>query len=312
MRPPPARSPLHGPAQPAPSAGRPAGPGLSAKQPGKDAFAVSDGAVPNKETAGRVMPPVVHLMDIPFAALTERGVIEYIIGELDAGRGGWVITPNLDILRRLAREATFRALASHATLLVADGMPLVWASRLQGTPLPQRVAGSNLISTLSQAAAEHGRSIFLLGGAPGAADGAAQVLMNRHPHLRIAGCHCPEMGFEKDPAQIQAIADALERTRPDIVYVALGSPKQEQVITRLRVDHPGVWWLGIGISFSFLAGDVRRAPLWMQRVGLEWVHRLYQEPQRLAKRYLVTGVPFGVQLLARTALNRVTGSQRVS
>lgn len=261
---------------------------------------------------GRVAPPVVHLLDIPFAALAEFQVIDYILAELSAGRGGWVITPNLDILRRLVRDVSFRMLTSNATLLVADGMPLIWASRIQGTPLPQRVAGSTLLSTLSQAAAENGRSVFFLGGAPGTANAAAHVLQRRHPGLRVAGTHCPDIGFENDPVQAEAIATVLADTRPDIVFVALGSPKQEHTITRLREALPGAWWLGIGIGFSFLAGDVRRAPAWMQRTGLEWLHRLCQEPRRLAKRYLVTGIPFGVQLLARAAMARLAGSRRTS
>lgn len=249
----------------------------------------------------------VFLLGLGFDNTTERGCIERILGALDEGRGGWMVTPNLDILRRWTKSARFRELVAKADVVVADGMPLIWASRIQGTPLPERVAGSSLVSTLSAAAAERGKSIFLLGGDPGAAEEAAGVLKERHPGVRIVGTHCPPMGFERDEAAMEAIEAALREAKPDIVYVALGSPKQEELILRLRTLHPGAWWLGVGISLSFLAGRVRRAPRWMQRLGLEWIHRLAQEPRRLAKRYLVHGLPFAAKLLGAAVWMRLRG-----
>ena len=119
--------------------------------------------------------------------------------------------------------------------------------------------------------------------------------------LVIAGVHCPDVGFERDPERMQALGREIERARPDVVFVALGSPKQERVIDALRTSAPAAWWLGIGISFSFVCGRVKRAPAWMQRAGLEWVHRLAQEPRRLARRYLIDGLPFATSLFARAA-----------
>jgi N-acetylglucosaminyldiphosphoundecaprenol N-acetyl-beta-D-mannosaminyltransferase len=231
---------------------------------------------------------------------------------LAAGRGGWVVTPNLDHLRRLAADRKLRALYAHATLVVPDGMPLIWAAKLQGTPLPERVAGSSLITTLSAAAAENGRSIFLLGGDPGTAEGAAKVLQRNFPGISIAGADCPPLGFEKDQAHLDRVIALLQKARPDIVYVALGSPKQEWLIGQLKGYLPRAWWLGIGISFSFVSGQVRRAPEWMQRAGLEWVHRLCQEPRRLAKRYLVHGVPFAGSLLTSALVHRMQSTWRKS
>src|SRR6185503_14088249 len=103
-------------------------------------------------------------------------------------------------------------------------------------------------------------------------------------------------GFESDPKEMERLAAALSEAAPDIVFVGLGSPKQEKLIGRLRSTLPGAWWLGVGISFSYLTGDVRRAPVWMRRCGLEWFHRLTSEPGRLARRYLVEGIPFGLRL----------------
>ena len=249
--------------------------------------------------------PQGSLLGIPLHAVTEQQTIEHILAALDAGRGGWVVTPNLDHLRRLRRDAEFRELCMEADLRVADGMPLIWASRLQGTPLPERVAGSALIWSLTAAAASAGRSVYLLGGEPGTADAAATVLARHAPGLRIAGTLCPPVGFEHDPVRLEEMTSELASASPDIIYVALGSPKQERLIQRLRPVVPGAWWLGVGISFSFVAGQVRRAPPWMQRLGLEWVHRLAQEPRRLAHRYLVQGLPFAGQLMVAAALHRL-------
>lgn len=243
--------------------------------------------------------PTIELLGVRLHAVTERGCIDHLLDEMEKGRGGVVVTPNLDHLRRARSDVNFGAMLAEADLVVADGMPLVWASRLQGTPLPERVAGSNLISTLSAAAASRGRSVFLLGGSAGTADGAARVLRERYPNLKIAGSYFPPVGFEDNPREMAGIIAAVSGAKPDIVYVALGSPKQERLIAKLRPILPGAWWLGVGNSFSFLCGDVRRAPLWMQKIGLEWVHRLIQEPRRLFRRYIVVGVPFAGALLVR-------------
>ena len=243
--------------------------------------------------------PTVDLRGVRVHAVSEADAIRHILSEADAGRGGMVVTPNLDHLHRCLHDVAFAAMVSEAELVLADGMPLVWAARLQGTPLPQRVAGSNLITSLSQAAAEAGRSVFLLGGSPGTAEGAARVLTARFPSLRVAGTLCPPVGFENDPAKMAEIIETLATARPDIVFVALGSPKQERLIVKLRPLLPQAWWLGVGISFSFLCGEVRRAPLWMQKTGLEWLHRLVQEPRRLFRRYVVVGIPFAFGLLGK-------------
>jgi len=257
--------------------------------------------------------PFVDLLGIKVHAIRESECVNHILDELDAGNGGVVVTPNLDHLRRYLHDVNFGALVAEADLVVPDGMPLVWASRLQGTPLPERVAGSNLISSLSAAASKRGRSIYLLGGAPGTAEGAARVLLSRHPELKVAGYYYPPLGFEHDPKEMAQIIASISQSSPDIIYVALGSPKQERLIARLRPIMPGAWWMGVGNSFSFLCGDVRRAPVWMQKVGLEWSHRLLQEPRRLFKRYIMIGVPFATRLLSRSAVrgvgNRLTRKQ---
>lgn len=268
---------------------------------------------PPLERSGRNAPPgVVALRGVALSTRTERQCIDHVLDELDAGRGGWLVTVNLDVLRLLATQEPLRELTLDATMFVADGMPLIWASRLRGTPLPERIAGSTLMVTLSEAAAKRGRSVYLLGGNEGAAEGAASALRERFPSIRIAGFHCPPFGFEKDEARMRAMREALGAAKPDIVYVALGCPKQERLIQALRPVLPGAWFTGVGISFSFLSGEVRRAPVWMQRIGFEWLHRMAQEPRRLVKRYLIDDLPFAASLFAGALAERLGGRSNES
>jgi len=248
--------------------------------------------------------PTVELMGLRIHALTEAQVIAHILDESDRGRGGWVITPNLDHLRRVVYDRSLLRLYARADLVVADGMVLVWASRLAGTPLPQRVAGSDLIHSLTAAACRRNKSVYFLGGDPGTAAEAARILAERNAGLRIAGHCCPAYGFESRPAEVDEVMRSLAAADADIVYVALGSPKQERFIARVRDRLPRAWWLGVGISFSFVCGKVSRAPRWMQQAGLEWLHRLSQEPGRLARRYLIDGLPFAAYLMLWAAWRR--------
>jgi N-acetylglucosaminyldiphosphoundecaprenol N-acetyl-beta-D-mannosaminyltransferase len=252
----------------------------------------------------RVAAPRVTMMGLPVHRLTETEVIDLTLRGVEEGRGGWICPVNLDVLRQVVREEELHGLVTRADIVVADGMPLVWASRLQRAPLPERVAGSSLAVTLPAAAADAGISVFLLGGDPGVAETAAQRLCDANPGLRLAGTHCPPVGFEQSPADMAALHDALDRAKPDIVFVALGFPKQDYLIAALRERHPSTWFVSCGISLSFLSGDVARAPRWIQRAGLEWLHRLAQEPRRLFRRYLVEGVPFLARLLVSALRQR--------
>jgi N-acetylglucosaminyldiphosphoundecaprenol N-acetyl-beta-D-mannosaminyltransferase len=243
-------------------------------------------------------------------AITECQCIDAIIDALDAGRGGFVVTHNLDHLRRLEADPFFASVCAGADLRVADGMPVVWLSRLLHIGLPQRVAGSSLIYTLSRRAAERGRSVYLLGGAVGTAAAAGELLKKKNPTLKVAGSYCVPFDYQGSEADMADITARLKAANPDIVYVALGSPKQEFLISRLRRHFPQTWWLGVGISFSYVCGHVRQAPVWMQHAGCEWLYRMMQEPRRLASRYLVHDIPFAAWLLARCLGDRAHGAGR--
>lgn len=252
----------------------------------------------------------VRLAGVGFSALHEDDVVDRVTS---GTRGGWVVTPNLDILRMVDGDDQMRALVDAATLVVADGMPLLWASRLRGTPLPERIAGSSLVITISQQAARRGRSVYFIGGAPGVARRAGMVLAARFPGLVVAGDDCPPLGFESTPDGVTRIRDALCAAAPDIVFCGLGFPKQERLIAQLRPALPHAWFVGCGAGIPFAAGAVARAPAWMQRWGLEWMHRLGAEPRRLFRRYVVDGIPYAIRLLVVSAWagrSRRTGSGR--
>lgn len=258
----------------------------------------------------------VDLDGTGFDRLTEDEVVSIVRGEIDRGTGGRIMTPNVDILRQAQVDAGVRAYLDDADLVVADGMPLVWASRLSGTPLPERVAGSSLIWSLSAGLGLDNRSVYVIGGTPadpvtGIADGATRAaarLAAASPGLRIAGTLSPDYGFERDAEGFAEVCRRVAAGHPDMVYVGLGFPKQEQVITRLREFLPRTWFMGCGAAVNFVAGDVDRAPRWMQRTGLEWAHRLGTEPRRLAGRYLRHDAPYALSLLVRAPRGR--GSRR--
>lgn len=252
----------------------------------------------------------VRLMGVPVGAVTEADAVAAVIDATTAQRGHWTITANLDHLRRYQHDSLAKRLVDEADLVVADGMPLVWASWLAGAPLPQRVAGSNLIWSISDAARNHGHSLFLLGGDPGVAERAALILADRYPGLKMAGTACPPMGFEGNPDELARIRDEVTSAAPQIVFVALGFPKQDVLIRELRSSLPGAAFLGVGISLSYITGDVVRAPRWTHRLGLEWAYRLSQEPARLGRRYLVHGLPFAIRMMASALLHRLSGTSK--
>jgi N-acetylglucosaminyldiphosphoundecaprenol N-acetyl-beta-D-mannosaminyltransferase len=240
--------------------------------------------------------PTVPLMGVRVDCVTERQVTTHVISCICAGVGGWIATPNVDHLRIISERPDLRRIVNEASLRVADGMPLVWASRLQGMPLPERITGAGLALSMTAAAARAGKSVFLLGGDPGDAEAAAAVLKRLNPDLKIAGIICPPPGFEQDSLQMAEIGNALHSARPDLVYSCFGFPKQELVIRALLERLPSAWFLGLGGSLAIVSGRTRRAPQWMQNVGMEWAWRLGLEPRRLFHRYIVRDLPFVFRL----------------
>jgi len=187
-----------------------------------------------------------------------------------------VVTVNPEFVMKAQQDADFRVTLEGADLAVPDGAGLLWASRLLRQPLRERVAGSDLLPLAAELSAQHGYRIFMLGAAPGVAERTADVLSRQYPDAIFVGTYAGSPAESEDEALVERIRAA----RPDLLFVAYGAPKQDLWIRRnaARVDVPVC--MGVGGAFDFVAGVTRRAPVWMRRVGLEWLHRLIQEPWR--------------------------------
>lgn len=204
-----------------------------------------------------------------------------------------VFTGNLDHMAQLRRDRDFQAAYSEADLILADGMPLVWLSRIgpTGQRLTERVTGSDLFWELGEASATCGLRLFFLGGADGAADGAAEKVRQKFPGANIVGTYCPPKATFDTPEEQAKIQAVVRAARPDVLLVAFGAPKQEKWIAQNKALLQVPVCVGVGGSFEMACGKIKRAPRWMQKTGLEWGFRLAQEPQRLWRRYLLRDVP---------------------
>jgi N-acetylglucosaminyldiphosphoundecaprenol N-acetyl-beta-D-mannosaminyltransferase len=242
-----------------------------------------------------------------FDQLTHEQLIENVATAIRYAVGGTIVTPNIDICHRINRDQSSRGFITSASFVVPDGMPLLWAARLAGRPLVERITGADLIYSLSKAAAAGGWPIYLVGGMPSvdsrptAAQRAADRLVELYPGLRIAGTYAPPAKFSALTDDIEVLCKDLAESEPKVVFVGLGFPKQERLISRLIPVLPSAWFIGCGAAIPYAAGELRRAPRWMQVTGLEWIFRLVSEPRRLAGRYLRRDLPYAAVLLADSA-----------
>jgi N-acetylglucosaminyldiphosphoundecaprenol N-acetyl-beta-D-mannosaminyltransferase len=237
-------------------------------------------------------PSRLRLGRVPVDRVTFREALGLVAGMVEAGRGGAVFTPNVDHVVMAAEDDRLRRAYDAVDLSLADGMPVVWASRLLGSPLPEKVSGSDLVPSLMQLAEARGFRVYLLGGAPGVADLAARRLSHSHPGLVLAGTLAPRVDMDAPAADRAWITGEVRRAAPDLVLVGLGAPKQEIWIHEVKRALAPAVLLGVGASLDFLAGTARRAPRWMSENGLEWAYRLAREPRRLFRRYLLRDPKF--------------------
>jgi N-acetylglucosaminyldiphosphoundecaprenol N-acetyl-beta-D-mannosaminyltransferase len=231
----------------------------------------------------------VPLFGFELDAVTMGEAVERIVGWIDDGQRNcrFVVTPNVDHAVIYQGHASLRQAYEHASLVLADGFPIVLAARLLGRHVPQRVAGSDLVPALFDAAAKRGGlSVFLLGAAPGVAQRAAEKMAARWPAVRVVGTYSPPLGFERDDRQNEMILEQIAAARPDVLIVGLGAPKQELWVDAHRDRIDAATALCVGATIDFLSEEKRRAPRWMRRCGLEWAHRVASEPRRLLRRYV--------------------------
>jgi N-acetylglucosaminyldiphosphoundecaprenol N-acetyl-beta-D-mannosaminyltransferase len=246
-------------------------------------------------------------------AVTLDGALATVRDLVRAGEGGSVVTPNVDHLVMLEHDARFRDAYARASLCLADGMPVVWAARLLGTPVPEKVSGSDLLLPLVRLAAAEGWRVFLVGGGPGTA-AAAAARFEAELGLRVVGHAAPMLTPAGEAADEGALFARIRAARPDLVFVAFGAPKQEFWIERARAALGPAVAVAVGASLEFVVGRVKRAPAWMSRAGLEWLYRLAQEPRRLWRRYLLRDPQFlliALRTARRPRATRVRGAEGV-
>ena len=276
-------------------------------------------------------PRRVSVGQVAVDSVTFSAAIAAIEALVDARRGGIVLTPNVDHVVLASDDDRFRGAYRRCSLSLADGMPVVWAARALGRPLPEKLSGSDLREPLMKLAAARGFRVFLLGGAEGVARRAAAHLVATNPSLRIVGTASPQI-HAADPRERaakrpwgsmtteaplrhdrrrgsrerHALVARIKEADPDLVLVGLGAPKQELWIHEAATELSPAVLLGIGASIDFLAGTARRAPPWVSRAGLEWAFRLAQEPRRMWRRYLLRDPRF-VSIIVDDWLSRGAG-----
>ncbi len=228
----------------------------------------------------------IALLGIPLNNLNMEDTVQKIIEMTDEFKKDkkprLVITANVDFVINVNKKQNnakqLLSIIRKADLVTADGMPLVWLSRLIGSPLKERVAGSDMALPLAKAAAENGKSIYLLGGKDGSAGKTAQILKEQYPDLVIAGYSSPYITLEEEQENVSIIND-INAAQADILLIALGNPKQELFfeLNRHLIKVPVS--IGVGGTFEFIAGTVARAPQWIQKLGMEWIYRLCRSPK---------------------------------
>lgn len=219
--------------------------------------------------------------------LTMDEAIERIEQLILEKKPSYVVTPNVDHIVKLEDDEEFQNVYKEADLILTDGMPLIWISNFKGIKIKEKLSGSDLFPKVCDLASKKGYKVFLLGAAEGVAAKAAESLKDKYDGLNVVGTYSPSYGFEKNKEEIEKIIEMINTVKPDVLAVGLGAPKQEKFLynykNRLNVPVS----LAIGASIDFEAGNINRAPKWMQSSGLEWFYRLCKEPKRMFKRYII-------------------------
>ena len=239
-------------------------------------------STPSAHATGSRHP--IALLGVPFDNVTTAETISLVQNMVASGKPHYLATANVDFLVQAMHDVELRRILMDAHLVLCDGTPLVWASQLLGNPLPERVAGSDLVPLLLQIAAQKKYKIFFLGGTDQSLQRARENVLKKYPELSIA-CYSPPFSNLLEMNHLE-IVRRINEAKPDLLFVSFGCPKQEKWIS-MHYRSLGVpVSVGVGATIDFLAGMVRRAPKWMQKTGTEWIFRLLQEPRRLFRRYM--------------------------
>lgn len=227
----------------------------------------------------------IKFLNIYVDNLTLTQSVEEVKNIIEADKPSYLVTPNMDHIVLLENDALLREIYKNAALVLTDGKPLIWISKLNKNPIIEKVSGSDLFPKVCEMASKEGFSIFILGAAEGVAQKAAENLKKKYEGLIIAGYYSPKFGFEKDTNEIEYIINLIKKKKPSLLVVALGSPKGEKFIYKYIDELQIPLSMSIGATIDFEAGNIKRAPKWMSDNGLEWAYRLVKEPKRLGRRY---------------------------
>jgi N-acetylglucosaminyldiphosphoundecaprenol N-acetyl-beta-D-mannosaminyltransferase len=238
------------------------------------------------------MFPVISILGVHIHAVTTAQTLAWLAAAVSARTPRQICTANPEFVMAAQHDAVFREVLNAADLVLPDGVGLLWAARWQGSRLPERVAGSDLIYRIAELAGQHGWRLYFLGAAEGVAERAAARLQALYPGWRLAGA----LAGSPHPAEAEAIVADIQQARPDVLMVAYGAPAQDLWIARHRAKLNVPVSLGVGGAFVFVAGVAERAPSWMQRLGLEWLHRLVRQPWRW-RRILTATIVFPLTVL---------------
>ena len=244
-----------------------------------------DGVTAKRLRLGKVFIDVVSFAE----------ALDEIARLVASGNGGFVFTPNVDHIVMVDSHPEFEAAYQKASLCLADGVPVVWASRLFDTPLPEKVSGSDLIGPLLELAGQKQWRVAFVGAAPGVAEKAAEVARTKWG-TNVVLTEAPMVNL-KDKAQLDAIGERVAAAKPELALMAFGAPKQELLINHIAERVKPAVLLGVGASLDFIAGTLKRAPVVFQKTGFEWLYRLGQEPRRLWRRYLINDPKFALILM---------------
>jgi len=234
----------------------------------------------------------IKLLGIDIDNINMKETINKIELLIEKKKPSLVITPNVHHINILQKDNEFRKIYKHASLVIPDSTPLLWSSKILGVPLKERVTGSDLLPLFSEVSAEKKYRLFFLGAKPGIAKKAAETLIQKNPRLEITGIYSPYFGFQNDGRENRKIVDMIKKCDPDVLFICLGPPKQEKWAWKHKDKIKVPVIICVGAAFDFIAGNLKRAPKWMQKIGLEWFFRLCQEPHRLWKRYLIGNIVF--------------------
>ena len=234
------------------------------------------------------MIQAIKILGVPVHAMTMQEAVKTLEERMLAKEQTFVVTANAEIIMMCQENADYKKIiCEDAELVLPDGAGAVWAGRHLGYKVPERVAGFDLYNELLDLSAHKGYKAYFFGGSPGVAEAAKAKAEELYPGVKVVGCH---NGYFKDEDVPQIIAD-INASGADMLFVALGAPKQEKWMYAHK-DHVNGVMIGVGAGFDYHAGNIKRAPGWMQKLSLEWLYRLLQDPKRLFKRYLVTNTRY--------------------